>query len=52
LTVLEETSAQEKIVKKRIKGGRGTGDEIRLHGEAGAPVEQEKRTSSVEKRTN
>lgn len=30
----------EKIVKKRIEGGRGTGDGIRLHGEAGAPVEQ------------
>lgn len=30
----------EKIIKKRIEGGRGTGDEIRLHGEAGASVEQ------------
>ena len=30
----------EKIVKKCIEGGRGTGDGIRLHGEAGAPVEQ------------
>ena len=30
----------EKIIKKRIEGGRGTGEEIRLHGEAGASVEQ------------
>ena len=30
----------KKIVKKRIKGGSETGDGIRLHGEAGAPVEQ------------
>ena len=30
----------EKIIKKRIERGRGTGDEIRLHGEAGASVEQ------------
>ena len=30
----------EKIIKKRIEGGRGTGDEIRLHGEAGASVDK------------
>ncbi len=27
--MLEETSARKKIIKKRIEGGRGTGDEIR-----------------------